>query len=267
MFEGVYRELRTAKIAKLIDFFSRSKPMCLSTHVDHHRMDVSSLAAMPRSEHPEHGDGDPCASFSRMAATRSSVSIPSAATEKVARGGRGLGAEPDHTHYPRPTGKRARGDLCADRRSYDPSTGRFGRGGPHAARSCALSITGPATPAIPAPTLKARLSALARFEKRDARKGTWTHCLPSDPIVSATILAPHYANIPKCSGVVSSPVLPPTAQSPRDRGTTLNRPLHRYRRPLSAVDARPRGGGDADGFARGLPVPEREAPGRKRSPR
>ncbi len=72
---------------------------------------------------------------------------------------------------------------------------------------CVVDNGAPRLRAIPAPTLKARLSAVAQFEKWDARKDKWVHCLPSDPIVSATISAPRYADIPKCLGVVSSPVL------------------------------------------------------------
>ena len=208
MFEGVYRALRAAKIAKLTDYFARTETPVVSQHVDHRGWTYLHLARCP-FKHPEHGDGDPCAivfpdgshTFKCQhtkcinkkwpeieevyGALNPVIRITPNLHDNVDEAIRALATDPtilqrvglvEVVHdAPRPK-------LCVvdnvRRDSGDPRSDPEGQ----ALRPCA-------------------------FREMGCPQGCVVHCLPSDPIVSATVSASHYPNIPKCLGVVSSPVL------------------------------------------------------------
>ncbi|HUT09845.1 MAG TPA: bifunctional DNA primase/polymerase [Thermoguttaceae bacterium] len=209
MFEGVYRELRAAKIGKLTDYFSRTETPVVSTHVDHRGWTYLHLERCP-FKHPEHGEGDPCAIVFSDGGHTFKCQHTKCANKKW--------PEIEEVYGVLNPVIRITPDLYENVRkairalTSDPTIlQRVGlvevvHDAPRP-ELCKIDNRAPQLRSIPAPTLKARLSAAARFEKWDARKDKWVHCLPSDPIVSATISAPYYADIPKCLGVVSSPVL------------------------------------------------------------
>jgi len=209
MFEGIYRDLRNAKVGKLTDYFGRTETPVASSHVDHRGWTYLHLTRCP-FKHPEHGEGDPCA-----------IVFPDGGhTFKCQHTNCGNKKWPEIEEIYGPLNpviritpdlhENVRQAICA--LTNDPTV--LQRVGlvevVHDAKQpelCKTENGAPRLRAIPAATLRARLSAVARFEKWDGRKKRWVHCLPSDPIVTATISAPYYPAIPKCLGVVSSPVL------------------------------------------------------------
>ena len=79
---------------------------------------------------------------------------------------------------------------------------------------------------IPSPILAARLSAVARFERRDSRRGKWTHSKPDSDVVKAISSSAGYPGIPVATGVVSSPVLRSDGTVAAERGYDLKTGLY-----------------------------------------
>jgi len=209
MFDGIHRELRAAKIKRLTDYFSRTDTPVVSRHVDHRGWTYLHLARCP-FKHPEHGEGDPCAIVFPDGHHGFKCHHTKCAANKWPEIEEVYGSLNPVIRITPDLYENVREAICA--LTTDPTVlQRIGLVEVvHEAQRpklCKVDNGAPRLRAIPTPTLKARLTAVARFEKFDGRKRRWTHSLPSDSIVGAVATAPHYDGIPKCLGVVSSPVL------------------------------------------------------------
>ena len=209
MFESVYRELRATKIRKVTDYFSRTETPVVSTHVDHRGWTYLHLERCP-FKHPEHGEGDPCAIVFPDGHHTFKCQHTKCGNKKWPKIEDVYGALNPVIRITADLHENVREAICT--LTNDPTIlQRIGlvevvHDAPRP-KLCKIDHGAPRLRSIPVATLRARLTAVARFEKWDARKNKLVHCLPSDPIVSATVSAPYYPGVPKCLGVVSSPVL------------------------------------------------------------